>query len=183
MGEQGGASRAEAAPSVQRNRESISVSGLYFSPFRHIQTVFPFRATARPSPTTCDLFITFRFCLATSWRRWNAVAAVVTHIGSFPLAAHDMSGDLLSANIAASTLPFTSSHPASFAELLARVPRRSWLYSRHHAKRTETVVRGKSRAWNARIASWYPLCPSLESWLERLGLRRQGRETRRGLSG
>ena len=40
--EQGGASRAEAAPSVQRNRESVSVSGLYFSPFRHIQTVFLF---------------------------------------------------------------------------------------------------------------------------------------------
>ena len=32
--EQGGVSRAEAAPSIQRNRESISVSGLHFSPFR-----------------------------------------------------------------------------------------------------------------------------------------------------
>ena len=40
--EQGGASRAEAAPSVEWNRESISVSGLYFFPFRHIQTAFQF---------------------------------------------------------------------------------------------------------------------------------------------
>ena len=38
--EQGGVSQAEAAPSIQQNRESISVSGLYFSPFCHIQTIF-----------------------------------------------------------------------------------------------------------------------------------------------
>ena len=45
--EQGGASRAEAAPSVQRNGESISASGLYFSPFRRIQTAFQFYPAAR----------------------------------------------------------------------------------------------------------------------------------------
>ena len=40
--EQGGPGRDEAAPSVQRNRESISASGLYFSRFCHIQTASQF---------------------------------------------------------------------------------------------------------------------------------------------